>query len=207
LQSNGSVNRGHYLRILALACIDILLTLPLGVISVTIELLLDIHDDTPGLPFRFYNGWVPVHSNWGPIAVSYPEIMGTGVWNFANVYFSYWTSPILAIAIFALFGLTSEARATYWREFCTVAKHFGWTPPALNHEHKTLGEIQFVAQQLTVTRQCVLRLFASTFSTPRFCFRSHPSFVVSQIGRPDVEQRYGFNQWVVFTSTCADALY
>jgi hypothetical protein len=116
-QSNGSINRPGYFRILALACIDILLTLPLGVISATIDLLSEIHEASPGSPFQFYSGWANVHSDGDPVAFSYEEIVGDGVWEVLYFFFINWTSPILAIAVFALFGCTSEARVTYWRVF------------------------------------------------------------------------------------------
>jgi hypothetical protein len=154
LQSNGSVNRPQYFRILALACIDILLTLPLGVINATAGILGEIRESLTGIPFRFFHGWAFVHSDWGPVAFTYAELFPGGPWAYFSVYVEFWASPVLAIAIFALFGLTSEACATYWRGFCTVAKHFGWTPPLAKHEN--LGEIQFGARQLTVTEQCVL---------------------------------------------------
>jgi hypothetical protein len=67
LQSNGSVNRPNYFRILALACIDITLTLPLG----TAALVLNI---TPGID-GFYDGWDVVHSNFEPVAFPYSEIV------------------------------------------------------------------------------------------------------------------------------------
>jgi hypothetical protein len=153
LQSNGSIDRPHYFRILTLACIDVLLTLPFGVISTTIDLLSQIRNPDPGMPFRFYYGWAIVHSNWRPAALPYPEFVGDGLgtWQILEFYFSRCTSPILAIAIFSLFGLTSDARAAYWHGFCTVAKSFGWTPPAPRHDD--LGEIEFGARQLTVTER------------------------------------------------------
>jgi hypothetical protein len=154
IQSKGSVNRRHYFRILALTCIDILLTLPLGVINVTVQLLSEIREPATGFPFRFYYGWSLVHSNWGPVAIPYSEEVDGGFWTLFELYSVFWTSPILAIAIFALFGLTSEARAAYWSGFCTVAKLFGWTPPASKDED--LGDIEFCTQQLTMTERCAL---------------------------------------------------
>jgi hypothetical protein len=159
LQSNGSINRRHYLRILALACIDILLTLPLGIITITIFLLNNTRSLIPGFTFRFYYGWEFVHSNWSPVALPYSAQLGAGFWTSVKFYLGFWTSPILAIAIFSLFGLTSEACATYWRGFCSVAKLFGWTPPA--PKHADLGEIEFGARQLSMIDQCVLRPLTS----------------------------------------------
>jgi hypothetical protein len=189
LQSNGSVNRRHYFRILALACIDILLTLPLGVINATSQILTDLHNPLLGYGFQFYYGWAVVHSDWGPVAFSYSSQVNTGFWNCFGLYFQLWTLPVLAITIFVLFGLTSEARVTYWRVFCTAAKLFGWTSPA--PKHADLGEIEFGARQLTMTERYV--------ATPRslmpeplahlISFRLRPSFVLSVVGGLDDERR------------------
>jgi hypothetical protein len=153
LESNGSVNRRHYFRILGLACIDILLTLPLGIINLTAFLLEAIRNSPPGTPFRFYYGWDFVHSNWAPYAVSYSALVSAGFWTVFNFYLENWTSPVLSIAIFSLFGLTSEARATYWRGYCTVVKIFSWTPPVPKNED--LGETEFGARQLSMAEWCV----------------------------------------------------
>jgi hypothetical protein len=182
------VNRHHYLRVLALACIDILLTLPLGVITVTTQLLSQIRNPALGFSFRFYYGWSFVHSNWGPAAYPYSSLVGSGFWNSFEVYFEFWAPPILAIAIFGLFGLTSEACATYWHFFCTVANLFGWKPPAPKDED--LGEIEFGARQFNTTEQYVAQLLAADFLAYQFCLRSHPSFFLPVVGGSDVEDGY-----------------
>jgi hypothetical protein len=158
LRSNGSVNRRNYFRTLALACIDILLTLPLGVILTTISVLDTIRDLPPGYAFEFYYGWALVHSDWAPAAFSYSTPGAAGRFDVVEFYLENWSSPILAIAIFSFFGLTSEARSTYWRGFCTVGRLFGWKSPA--PKDTDLGEIVFGARQLTTTERCVSRLFA-----------------------------------------------
>jgi hypothetical protein len=192
LQSNGLLNRRHYFRILALAFIDILLTLPLGIISAASQILTNIHNPIPGYKFPFYYGWAVVHSDWAPEGFSYSEEVGEGVWDLFNFYFESWASPTLALAIFALFGLTSEARATYWRSFCSVAILFGWTPPA--HKNEDLGEIEFGARQLTMTERYALRPPVSRFSAYHFGFRSQSSLVASSVGALDEEQGYGLKQ-------------
>jgi hypothetical protein len=62
LESNGSANRLSYFRLLALVCIDILLTLPSGLISVIIEGLNALKDLFTGFHSNFYFGWTFVHS-------------------------------------------------------------------------------------------------------------------------------------------------
>ena len=58
-------------------------------------------------------------------------------------FFVHWTSPVLAFAIFGLFGVTSEARASYWRIIRTVCGWFGWTPrPSTQSAGPPLGEME-----------------------------------------------------------------
>jgi hypothetical protein len=138
LQSNGSVDRNSYLRILALGSVDILLTLPFGIIT-----LILLTKSVPGTSFQFYYGWEAIHSDWEPFGVPYSFFVKDGFWGMFNVYFPPWSSPALAIVVFALFGLTSEARATYWRGICAVGKIFGWAPTV--HKHEDLGDMVFGA--------------------------------------------------------------
>ena len=77
----------------------------------------------------FYGGWTAVHTDWEPLSVSYEEFLEYGTSAVAQTYFSLWTSPILSFVIFGLFGVTKEARASYWRGFCWITlKLFGWQP-------------------------------------------------------------------------------
>jgi hypothetical protein len=150
LQSNGAVNRQNYLRILALACVDIVLTLPVGVLG-AVSAVIEETLSPLGSVYEFYYGWSNVHTNWGPVNSSYPDVRVVGFWAIFQLYLALWTSPILAIVIFSLFGLTTEARAMYWRGICAVGKLFGWKTPARNRDD--IGEIQFGVRQLTVAEQ------------------------------------------------------
>ncbi|KZV71179.1 STE3-domain-containing protein [Peniophora sp. CONT] len=94
LRSNPSTMCTNYVRILVLASIDILITLPIGI-----------------------------------------------------QYFLRWSSPVLAFIIFGLFGVTSEARTSYWRIVCTIGGWFGWRPTSRACNGRTsLGEIEFGPQ-------------------------------------------------------------
>ncbi|KZV63981.1 STE3-domain-containing protein [Peniophora sp. CONT] len=135
LHSNSSVPRTNYFRILALASIDIVLTLPIGIANIVLIVV------EPG-PFPFYFGWTSDHTDWEPQAYSYAELVTLGTSTMAQYYFTQWTSPVLAFAIFALFGVTSEARASYWRIICTIGGWFGWKP-TLRRERTPLGDIEF----------------------------------------------------------------
>ncbi|VDC01595.1 unnamed protein product [Peniophora sp. CBMAI 1063] len=139
LQSNDSVSRTNYFRILALASIDILLTLPLGIVNI----VLDVKWTLSYGPTPFYFGWTYDHTDWQPESFSYAYTVAQGA-SVTDLYFQQWTSPVLAFAIFALFGVTSEARASYWRVICTIGGWFGWKPtPRTRRARSPLGDIEF----------------------------------------------------------------
>ncbi|KZV65954.1 fungal pheromone STE3G-protein-coupled receptor [Peniophora sp. CONT] len=125
LQSNNSVSRTNYIRIFVLASIDVVLTLPLGIVA-TVLSVTDALSDGFGLPF--YLGWTYDHTDWEPTSFSYQSVVAEGASSLGGQYFSQWSSPVLAFAIFGLFGVTSEARASYLRTVYTICGWFGWKP-------------------------------------------------------------------------------
>ncbi|KZV68511.1 STE3-domain-containing protein [Peniophora sp. CONT] len=144
LNSNTSVSRTNYVRILALASVDILLTLPIGVANIVLKAT-SFLEQNQKLPF--YWGWTFLHTHWEPVSYSYTETKGSGTAALAQIYFTQWTSPVLAFTIFGLFGITSEARASYWSIICTVGGLFGWKPtPRARNKRSSLGEIEFGAR-------------------------------------------------------------
>ncbi|KZV61594.1 STE3-domain-containing protein [Peniophora sp. CONT] len=145
LRSNGSVPRTHYLRIFVLASLDVLLTLPFGIVSIVLNVTTAV--TLGGLPF--YPGFDNVHSSIREtVTYSYADLQGFGVSSLARDYFSFWSSPVLAFAIFGLFGLTREAIASYWNIICTVGGWFGWKPATrwAENAHSQLGTMEFGAQ-------------------------------------------------------------
>lgn len=92
----------------------------------------------------FYPGWALIHTDWAPVGYPYAELRVYGTASVAQYYFSYWTSPVLAFVTFGLFGVTSEALASYWRIICTVGGWFGWKPTPHGRNGRTsLGDIEF----------------------------------------------------------------
>ena len=119
------MSRTNYYRIFALASIDVVLTLPIGITTVVLDLA-GLVANLGHVPF--YRGWTAVHTNWEPVSYSNEELLEAGTSVVAQVYFSQWTAPVLAFVIFGLFGVNKEARVSYWRAIRTVLGLFGWTP-------------------------------------------------------------------------------
>ncbi|VDB95776.1 unnamed protein product [Peniophora sp. CBMAI 1063] len=141
LHSHNSVTRTNYFRILALASIDVLLTLPMGIATIVLAAKDDLSFSGPLL---FYSGWTFDHADWQPASFSYADIVSEGPLLVGQFYFTHWTSPVLAFVIFGLFGVASEARASYWRVICTVGGWLGWQPtPRAHRSRSPLGDIEF----------------------------------------------------------------
>ncbi|VDB82752.1 unnamed protein product [Peniophora sp. CBMAI 1063] len=146
LRSNNSVSRTNYYRILALASIDVALTLPVGITNMLLYIMVDV-SLSGAIPF--YSGWHATHSDWAPRSITYAELQASGTSSLVLQYFAHWVSPVLAFAIFALFGCTVEARASYWRMFWTVAGWLGWRPNARlarKDASTSIGAIEFGAR-------------------------------------------------------------
>ena len=140
LRSNNSVSRNNYMRILALASIDVMLTLPVGIANIVLDVVQSLSEDT----LTFYPGRTYDHTDWEPVGVSYAQAVALGTSTVAQTYFIQWSSPFLAFVIFGLFGVTSEARASYWRIICTVCGWFGFKPKLRGSRPRaSLGDIQF----------------------------------------------------------------
>ncbi|VDB95783.1 unnamed protein product [Peniophora sp. CBMAI 1063] len=139
LRSNNSVSRTNYFRILTLASIDILLTLPMGIAII----VLAVKGAVSSGSFPFYYGWTYDHA-WQDASFSYANLVSNGPFTIASFYFNHWISPVLAFVMFGLFGITSEARASYWRVIYTVGGWFGWQPtPRTRSARALLGDIEF----------------------------------------------------------------
>ncbi|KZV77220.1 fungal pheromone STE3G-protein-coupled receptor [Peniophora sp. CONT] len=132
-----SVSRTSYIRILALASIDTLVTLPFGIATI----VLSIANGMSRKFLSFYPGWAYDHADWPPESFSYADLKSFGTSTMVEQYFPSWTSPILAFVIFGLFGVTKEARTSYRHVICVICGGFGWkpTPQTLS----PLGTLEF----------------------------------------------------------------
>lgn len=128
------MSRTNYIRILVLSSIDILLTLPIGIVTLVLDIKDLSHQDLP----LFYPGWTYDHSDWEPESYTYAELQAYGTSTTVPFQFSQWTSPVLAFVIFGLFGATARARASYWHVICHVGGVFGWIPKASLEEDSVI---------------------------------------------------------------------
>ncbi|KZV72024.1 STE3-domain-containing protein [Peniophora sp. CONT] len=116
LRSNDPISRTMYTRVLAIASIELILSLSLNITNLALNIVAVISTS----PVEFYSGWDYVHTDWAPIAFAWQDMTP---YDRATTYYSYWTSIMLGFVIFGLFGITAGARASYRRAICTAT---GW---------------------------------------------------------------------------------
>lgn len=140
LQSNDSVSRTNYLRIFALASIDLILTLPFGIVTTVLDIRGQLSDAGHNIP----SGWSLPHRNWQPVSMPYATIVAHGTAQVAQLYFLRWSPLALAFAIFALFGVTREARVAYWNVAPTIGRWFGRRQTLrLRETRSSIGAMEF----------------------------------------------------------------
>jgi hypothetical protein len=108
LSSEGSIGRDNFFRILLIGFVDVLATLPLGLLDVIPTGIL-IHQ----LKAPFYMGWKHIHANWQPVSMNYSQFLSLNICIVFEQFANTWSDTIMGFLIFALFGLTEDARATY----------------------------------------------------------------------------------------------
>ncbi|KII83813.1 hypothetical protein PLICRDRAFT_119070 [Plicaturopsis crispa FD-325 SS-3] len=122
ISSNTSMNISRYLRLILLACIEMLCTIPLGIYSMYIA-----NQDVELSP---YISWANVHFDFGRIGL-FPALVWRSDPSFQiSAELTRWLYPFCALLFFALFGFAGEAQKNYSIAFWAVAKRFGFNPPA-----------------------------------------------------------------------------
>lgn len=122
LSSQVLIRPENYLHVMALGCLDILVTLPIGILDFVL-------DFSPFHDLRFWPGWAAAHEDWHkPIDRFTATEWHSSVWDNFGVRISEWTNVLLALIFFLLFGLTRKARARYACAFWTIARPLGFKP-------------------------------------------------------------------------------
>ncbi|EGN92607.1 hypothetical protein SERLA73DRAFT_79423 [Serpula lacrymans var. lacrymans S7.3] len=121
ITSSTSLNVSRYLRLMMLAVIEMMCTIPIGIYSMYIS--------TQGVQLFPYISWANVHYQF-----SYVEQVPSVIWQsdpsyLVSVELTHWLFPICAILFFALFGFAGEAQKNYRAVFFWTANRVGYAPP------------------------------------------------------------------------------
>lgn len=118
LSSSNNLTTNRYLRLIALAGIEILCTLPLTIWLITFQLSQPIYE---------WKGLGDMHLGFSRIE-QYPAVQWL-TWPFqpTGIVATPWLVITCGIVFFAFFGLAEEARTHYRMALTTVAKKLGYT--------------------------------------------------------------------------------
>lgn len=140
LSAHNSLTPGRYLRLMALAATDILLTTPLGIFTIVLNLTA-----SPVGPWR---SWADTHFDYSRVE-QFPAILWrSSRLTLISIQFTRWASPATALIFFAFFGFAVEARKNYALVFGLLVAAFWRVLARLGVQRPTSG---FLAPKCTTT--------------------------------------------------------
>ncbi|KAJ7585980.1 STE3-like pheromone receptor [Mycena floridula] len=120
VSSNSAMNASRYFRLMLLAFIDMLFTIPLGVYT--------IYTGSAGVELAPWISWDDTHFDFGRVGL-FPSLMWRQSRSFEiSTELTRWLAVFAAFVFFSLFGFAVEARKHYFQAFMWVAKPFGYRP-------------------------------------------------------------------------------
>lgn len=121
MSSSKAMTSGRYLRLMVLALIEMMCTIPIGIYSIYI--------DNKGVTLEPWTSWANVHFGFSFVS-QIPAVVWRSDPAFrTSVELTRWLFPVCALLFFALFGLQGEAWRHYVQAYWRVAKIFGIFPP------------------------------------------------------------------------------
>ncbi|KAJ3967512.1 pheromone receptor [Lentinula raphanica] len=122
LSSNGMINPSRYFRLMLLALIDIMCTLPIGIYTIYISL--------DGLPLAPWISWDDTHYDFGFVQLVPAVIWRSDFRTYTSVQITRWLPVACAFTFFALFGFAEEAMKNYRKVFAFFSARLGFYPAA-----------------------------------------------------------------------------
>ena len=174
LSSNAQVTFSRYFRLMALACMDTLLTIPFASFAIW------INTTQYGGPAP-WRGWAD--AKWGFSRVgTFPAIFWQSD-KYGKMSFAMSRAFIVvcAVVFFAFFGFAEEARKNYRRVFWGVARKFGYSMPIRG---TTMGTSKYVLLSpafYALSFRCLLYFSVSAHPTSAACPLSTPPVLAATL--------------------------
>ncbi|KAF8149601.1 GPCR fungal pheromone mating factor, partial [Mycena galopus ATCC 62051] len=118
---NPGLTPNRYFRLMALASLELIITLPL----VTYILYLNISSS----PIQPWISWAYTHSDFSRVEQVPAMLWRSSPHLQTPIEVTRWSGVLCSITFFAFFGFIAEARMHYRLAFWTIAKRCGLTPP------------------------------------------------------------------------------
>ncbi|KAI0685186.1 STE3-domain-containing protein [Cytidiella melzeri] len=129
LASNSNISFNRYMRLMALCCVEVMVTVPLIIYLIVYE--------TTVLPEYKFIGMADLHYGFSRV-VLFPEI----IWLMSphavsRLTMQQWLTITCGLVFFTFFGLAEEARTHYRLAFTTIAKKLGYSTAGSSLESST----------------------------------------------------------------------
>jgi pheromone a factor receptor len=126
------LNVDRYLRLMALASMELFIVLPLN--------LLSIIGNLTNAPLQPWVSWDYVHYQFSKVWYISRVLMDANKKQAVQFTISRWAIPLSGILFFLFFGLSVEAKKDYYRVINLVAGLFGhkFTPPSTPRNSRSL---------------------------------------------------------------------
>ncbi|KAI0826208.1 STE3-domain-containing protein [Irpex lacteus] len=129
LASNSNLSFNRYMRLMALCCFDIFLTIPLVIFLIVFDRTVN--------PTYEWKGLADLHSGFSRVG-QYPSLLWTIPHGAAFINTCQnWFTILYGILFFCFFGLAEEARTHYRLAFTTIAKKLGYSTAGSSLESST----------------------------------------------------------------------
>lgn len=118
LSSNNNLNSNRYFRLMCLAGIEMLGTIPIGSYGLYLNVSAGINP---------WKGWADVHFHFSKVS-QFPALQWRAVPNLVtSLELSRWSVVFCALVFFGFFGFADEAKKNYRLVVTTVAKRMGYS--------------------------------------------------------------------------------
>ncbi|KAJ3914768.1 pheromone receptor [Lentinula edodes] len=120
ISSNGMIKPSRYLRLMLLAMIDIMCTIPIGTYTIYVSL--------ESVPLNPWISWDDTHFDFKRVQLIPAVIWRSNPATYTSLQITRWLPIVCAFVFFALFGFAEEAMKNYRRAFWFVARRLGFRP-------------------------------------------------------------------------------
>ncbi|KAJ3849074.1 pheromone receptor [Lentinula lateritia] len=118
ISSNGMIKPSRYLRLMLLAMIDIMCTIPIGTYTIYVSL--------ESVPLNPWISWDDTHFDFKRVQLIPAVIWRSNPATYTSLQITRWLPIVCAFVFFALFGFAEEAMKSYRRAFWFVARRLGF---------------------------------------------------------------------------------
>lgn len=112
LASNKALSASRYFRLMALACVEMMFTVPVSMVFTVLNL--------KAQPYNPWISWADTHYNFSRVLLITSVVWRESKLLEVSIEFGRWSAPFCAFAFFAFFGFAEESRKNYKKAIMTA---------------------------------------------------------------------------------------